>query len=284
MLGSLIPCDGGPPISLSKSKLVLKLRSGSQISGGDGRTELLFRDGLWHIRATGDVPPIQINDVPCEGKSRLLPNDILTVGRHRYRLTYYYHAPHSTATSTPVSVASPLPSGPKPASVQVEPDAPPLPPSTPLAVDNPVLGMLIPCGGGRPIMLRKQQVIVGRSKECDVVVAVACISSRHCELNFIEGHWQVTDLDSRNGTFVDDQRFQTKWLFPGNVLGLSTQRFRLEYLPQGERPAVAQDDVPMISKRSLMACVGLTEDKLGSLESSEPDTTRRRWQIDVDDV
>lgn len=268
MLGSLIPCDGGPPIGLSKPKLTLKLRSSSEPESEkrEGRAELLFADGVWSVTTEGDGPRVLINDTPCDHSSRLMPNDVLTVGRHRYRITYHYHAPH----------ASPPPP------TQARPAAAERPVVAPRPVETEVLGILIPCAGGRPIMLRKERIIIGRAKDCDVVLPVASVSSRHCELDLIRGYWQAVDLDSRNGTFVDGMRYQAKWLFPGNVIGLSSQRFRLEYSPKGDRPAVAQDDVPVMSKKSLMACVGLSEDKLDDLVQGheEEDTSRRRWVIE----
>jgi pSer/pThr/pTyr-binding forkhead associated (FHA) protein len=142
--------------------------------------------------------------------------------------------------------------------------------------------MLIPCAGGRAIMLRKLKVVIGRAPDCDVVIPNKIVSSRHCQLEFINGYWQAVDLDSRNGTFVDGIRYRTKWVFPGHILGLSTQRFRAEYVAQGERPSANDDDIPVLSQKSLMECVGLTEEKLDALVPPKDleELIRRRWQID----
>lgn len=49
-------------------------------------------------------------------------------------------------------------------------------------------------------------VRIGRSAPADVVLADPRISRAHCEVTFADGEVIVSDLDSTNGTFVDDQR------------------------------------------------------------------------------
>ena len=49
-------------------------------------------------------------------------------------------------------------------------------------------------------------VRIGRSAPADVVLADPRISRAHCEVALADGEVIVSDLDSTNGTFVDDQR------------------------------------------------------------------------------
>jgi adenylate cyclase len=223
----------------------------------------LFTDGIWSVATKG--LRVLINDVACD-QGTLRPNDVLTFGRHRYRINYRLPLSAVPVTSPPIAI----------------PAAPPQPPVPVRPPESAVLGTLDPCGGGRTVMLRKPKVTIGRAPNCDVVVPHKSVSSRHCQLDFISGYWQSVDQESRNGTFVDGVAYRVKWLFPGNVLGISTHRFRIEYVPQGERPSTAEDDVPVLSRKSLMECAGLTEEKLDSLtqgrDGDEPG--RRRWRID----
>jgi len=55
--------------------------------------------------------------------------------------------------------------------------------------------MLIPAGGA----------LVGRSRECDIVVSDSNVSRRHAEIRSEEGHWAITDLGSTNGVRVNGQ-------------------------------------------------------------------------------
>ena len=264
MYGELVPCGGGPPIALFKTRLILRPRSRSQSDpeAAGGYAELSLRDGYWQIRGATSGLMIRINDIACDA-GRLMPGDVLSVGNKRYRISY----------SLPDCADAPPPA---------RSPQPPRRPDPPRPPEISLLGILIPCGGGKPVPLHKPHVTVGRSPACDVVIAQRVISSLHCELNLIQGHWQVVDLKSHNGTFVDGMRYQSKWVFPGSILGFGRYRYRLEYTAQGERPSSQDDDVAVLPQRSLLNSVGLNEERLESLaapeEQDEPE--QRRWRID----
>lgn len=44
------------------------------------------------------------------------------------------------------------------------------------------LGMLNPCGGGDPIPLLHEKLLVGRRSSCDISLKFPNVSSHHCEL------------------------------------------------------------------------------------------------------
>jgi hypothetical protein len=47
---------------------------------------------------------------------------------------------------------------------------------------------------------------IGAADDSDIVIKQATVSKNHCELRWTEQGWQLQDLDSTNGTFVDGQR------------------------------------------------------------------------------
>lgn len=60
---------------------------------------------------------------------------------------------------------------------------------------------------------------IGRSFPADVVLENRGVSRNHCEVSLEDGELMVTDLDSTNGTFIDDERiFGTVELPVGSVL------------------------------------------------------------------
>ena len=63
-------------------------------------------------------------------------------------------------------------------------------------------------------------VRLGRATDNDVVIANQRVSRYHAQLRWVESSWLVYDLDSTNGTWVDDQR-----VFPSQprVFGSSAQ-------------------------------------------------------------
>mgnify|MGYP001486940905 FL=1 len=67
---------------------------------------------------------------------------------------------------------------------------------------------------------------LGRSRECDCVLADPNISRRHAELRrSSNGDWQIVDLGSTNGVKVNGRRIDTSRLAPGDEIALGTITF-----------------------------------------------------------
>lgn len=48
--------------------------------------------------------------------------------------------------------------------------------------------------------------LIGRARPCDLVIAAKLVSSQHAALEWIGADWELCDLGSRNGTYVDGRR------------------------------------------------------------------------------
>src|SRR4051812_18952070 len=70
----------------------------------------------------------------------------------------------------------------------------------PMTIEPTPLGILQPLGGGDPIPLRKEELLLGRRMTCDIRLDFENISGRHCILRLTNGIWHVRDLGSTNGT------------------------------------------------------------------------------------
>jgi len=72
--------------------------------------------------------------------------------------------------------------------------------------------------------------MVGRSRECDVVVSDANVSRRHIELRRGERGWAAVDLGSTNGMKVNGRRLGHAELEPGDriTIGITDLTFELE--------------------------------------------------------
>jgi HD-GYP domain-containing protein (c-di-GMP phosphodiesterase class II) len=76
---------------------------------------------------------------------------------------------------------------------------------------------------GRSIALAAGQALTfGRLPTCDVQVDDESVSRRHCTLHAREDGCDVTDLQSANGTFVNDKRIATADLQPGDKLRIGS--------------------------------------------------------------
>ena len=53
---------------------------------------------------------------------------------------------------------------------------------------------------------KRDAVVIGRGTECDLMVHDAKASRRHCQLTRQGNAFLLTDLDSKNGTYVNGQR------------------------------------------------------------------------------
>jgi len=96
---------------------------------------------------------------------------------------------------------------------------------------------------GRLWIFDGDRVRVGRSPENELALDPQQdldASGRHCELAYQNGAWVVSDLGSRNGTFVNGSRVQQKPVRSGDILllGNAGPRFRLEL------PALAVSSEP----------------------------------------
>jgi pSer/pThr/pTyr-binding forkhead associated (FHA) protein len=68
-----------------------------------------------------------------------------------------------------------------------------------------------------PLPLRPAEaVVIGRSRSCDLCLRSPDASRRHAEIALTASGWEVRDLDSTNGTFVNGERVTQHLLRPGD--------------------------------------------------------------------
>jgi Protein of unknown function (DUF3662)/Inner membrane component of T3SS, cytoplasmic domain len=85
-------------------------------------------------------------------------------------------------------------------------------------------------GEGRRHALRGDRALVGRSRECDVVISDPNVSRRHIELRRGERRWAAVDLGSTNGMKVNGRRVSHAELEPGDriTIGVTELTFELD--------------------------------------------------------
>ena len=85
-------------------------------------------------------------------------------------------------------------------------------------------------GEGRRNVLSGSRVVLGRSREADIVLADPNISRRHAELRRDDDGWQIVDLGSTNGIKVNGRRVDSHTLRPGDqvTIGVTDLTFELD--------------------------------------------------------
>lgn len=73
--------------------------------------------------------------------------------------------------------------------------------------------------------------IIGRKKElCDIVFEDDSISKKHCEVGFYDGEYYCKDLESSNGTFINDVRIYSEYIVTGDCLKIGMKEFVVQCL------------------------------------------------------
>ncbi len=85
---------------------------------------------------------------------------------------------------------------------------------------------------GKAFKLKHGTNVLGRASSCDVSLAHSGISKEHAKLDILDGKLILTDLNSRNGTFVNGIKIKSQRLNEGDKIGLYNMICDLKKQPQ----------------------------------------------------
>lgn len=154
-------------------------------------------------------------------------------------------------------------------------------------------GYFVPLGGGDPIPLLKERIMIGRRPDCDIRLAFSNVSGRHCELRFDSGSWVVKDLHSTNGVKVNGIRVEKKRLVPGDEVTIARRhhyRIQFEIEDHGAYREDEEDDnilsAPLLERaglqkpaRPLELDSDILDEDESPLEPDEKGKHRRRYKL-----
>ena len=90
---------------------------------------------------------------------------------------------------------------------------------------------------GRKLSLPTGEIYIGRDEACQIRIASHEISRRHCVIQDSPEVLTIQDLDSRNGTLVNDVPIDSRvTLKPGDVVRVGPMHFQI---PAAPSPSVA---------------------------------------------
>ena len=98
---------------------------------------------------------------------------------------------------------------------------------------------------GRAHELNVDRTTIGRVEDNMFQIAETSVSSHHCEVLLRGNDVVIKDLNSTNGTFINDQPVTTESVLkPGQTLRLGTVELKLENGAAASTPANAATDAP----------------------------------------
>lgn len=109
---------------------------------------------------------------------------------------------------------------------------------------------LIPLIGGglsRAFIIREAETILGRQMGAGLRLWDSKVSRQHCKIVLEEHSAVVVDLDSSNGTFVNEEQIERAELKDGDLLRVGDTVFRVRYMDFGEQGA--SDDAYYLATR-----------------------------------
>lgn len=75
--------------------------------------------------------------------------------------------------------------------------------------------------------LEADEILLGRHISADIRLADTSVSRYHAVMTVSAGVWSITDLDSKSGTYVNDQRVKQARLHPGDCIRLGNVQLYL---------------------------------------------------------
>ena len=70
----------------------------------------------------------------------------------------------------------------------------------------------------RKIDLDDSEIIAGRDSKCDISISDNNLSRFHFKISCVNSNYIITDLGSKNGTFINGNKMNTKTLSNGDII------------------------------------------------------------------
>lgn len=94
----------------------------------------------------------------------------------------------------------------------------------------------------KEVRLKTLPTVIGRGRDVTLTLPHPLVSRQHCEIFEQQGHLYVKDLQSLNGTYVNNTKIEDEQILePNQLLTLGNVTFRAVYQPAGANTAASSD-------------------------------------------
>jgi serine phosphatase RsbU (regulator of sigma subunit)/pSer/pThr/pTyr-binding forkhead associated (FHA) protein len=142
----------------------------------------------------------------------------------------------------------------------------------------PSLHILKGANQGATVPLEADRLVIGRNPECDVVIPLTSVSREHAQIVRAQGRYLIEDLQSRNGTFVNNQAIAARTPLNNNDR-IRICDFLAVYL-DGKQPDTREDDGGVESSTTVEATLSHNSNLL--LETQPAEKLRGLLEISSD--
>ena len=84
-----------------------------------------------------------------------------------------------------------------------------------------------------PLRLKHPLTIIGRER-ADIVIKDSEVSASHCQIQDIEGNFFIFDMNSTNGTYVNDKKIIKTQLKPSDIIRVGQTKFQFDLVDTQE--------------------------------------------------
>ncbi|MGM9605026.1 MAG: FtsW/RodA/SpoVE family cell cycle protein [Faecousia sp.] len=95
--------------------------------------------------------------------------------------------------------------------------------------------------GGERVPVTHWENVIGRSKSCDVSIALSTVSRNHAVLTrYDDGSWTISDAHSKDGTYVNGERVNICALQDGDVISVGGVKLKLKVITKQQEQLQSQ--------------------------------------------
>ena len=145
------------------------------------------------------------------------------------------------------------------------------------------LTLVTPAGDTHRVLMKQSPFTIGRHESCDLVLNSQSVSRVHCQLKLKSFGLTVKDLQSRNGTYLDEEQIASKQRIPvneGSAIKIGKFFLRVEHIHReveiAEGGALLLSSPRDLTSQSLLANADEPDQLLAQLEQFIVHTNKKR--------
>ena len=96
---------------------------------------------------------------------------------------------------------------------------------------------------GEYLLQKGLSLTIGRLKDNDVVIENLAVSGHHAKIDSVNHEFVVVDLQSKNGSFVNEKIINTHWLKNGDIINIGKHSLVFNYTDAEQIPGNGSDKI-----------------------------------------